>query len=218
MSILADVSGVAAGVIGFVALGAGAGIGIVLAKMLGAKSLANAQAQAKQTIESAQAEAKTCAEKIRLDAEKSLLERKTKAEEELEKGRSELREIDRRLSKREDLFDRKEESLVSKEQALNKAADSMRAREERMSAREAEVEQVMAQQTDQLQRVAGMPPEQAREMLLAPAKKKARHDVAKVVRKTIEDAEHEAKEKAREITLMAIQRYASEHTSESTVR
>jgi len=43
-------------------------------------------------------------------------------------------------------------------------------------------------------------------------------DVAKVVRKITEEAETEAKEKAREITLMAIQRFASEHTSESTVR
>ncbi len=34
----------------------------------------------------------------------------------------------------------------------------------------------------------------------------------------VEDAERDAKEKAKEITLMAIQRFASEHTSETTVR
>ncbi len=42
--------------------------------------------------------------------------------------------------------------------------------------------------------------------------------MAKVVHETIEKAEHEAEEKAREITLQAVQRYATEHTSESTVR
>jgi ribonuclease Y len=42
--------------------------------------------------------------------------------------------------------------------------------------------------------------------------------VAKVVRKINDEAEAQAKEKAREITLMAVQRYATEHTAESTVR
>src|SRR6185295_16145995 len=46
----------------------------------------------------------------------------------------------------------------------------------------------------------------------------SRLDVAKMVRKITDDAESQAKEKACEITLMAIQRYATEHTSESTVR
>jgi ribonuclease Y len=58
----------------------------------------------------------------------------------------------------------------------------------------------------------------AKELLLKRVEEDARHDVAKVTRKLIEDAENEAKAKAREITLMAIQRYAAEHSSESTVR
>jgi predicted RNA-binding protein YlqC (UPF0109 family) len=42
--------------------------------------------------------------------------------------------------------------------------------------------------------------------------------MAKVVAKRIAEAESEAKKKAQEITLMAVQRYAAEHTAESTVR
>jgi ribonuclease Y len=212
------VSATVAGVIGAAAAVVGVVLGIVLAKAMGARTLANAQAQAKQTIEKAQSDAKTSAEKIRLDAEKQLLERKTKAEEELEKGRAELREGDRRLSKREDLFDRKEEALTAKDQALTKATEALKGREDRLGAREEEIDKVLDQQKDALQRVSGMSKDQARDMLLVRVEEESRHEVAKVVRKVVEDAEHDAKEKAREITLMAVQRYASEHTSESTVR
>jgi ribonuclease Y len=200
----------------FAAVGVAAGYG--LARILGAKSLANAQAQARETIDRAQAEARTSAEKIRLDAEKSLLERKSKAEEELEKGRAELREVERRLTKREDAFDRKEEALTAKEQSVSRTAESLKAREEKMGKREVEVEEVLSQQKDLLQRVSGMGPDQAREMMLARVEEESRHEVAKVVRKVVDDAERDAKEKAKEITLMAIQRFASEHTSETTVR
>jgi ribonuclease Y len=196
----------------------GIAVGMVLARVLGAKSLADARAMAKQTIERAESEAKTNAEKVRIEAEKGVLERKTKAEEELEKGRSELREVERRLTKREDAFDRKEEALASKEQAISRTAESLKAREEKMTKREEEVEEVLVQQKDLLQRVSGMGTDQAREMLLARVEEESRHDVAKVVRKVVEDAERDAKEKAKEITLMAIQRFASEHTSETTVR
>jgi ribonucrease Y len=196
----------------------GAGAGVLVARSLGAKSLANARTQAKETLERAQAEAKTTAEKIRIDAEKELLERRTKAEEELEKSRAEVREVERRLSKREDSFDRKEESLSAKEQALSRQADQVRQREERIGAREAELDRVYAEQKEQLQRVAGMSSQQAQQVLLQRVEEESRHEVAKVVRKTLEEAETNAKDKAREITLMAIQRYASEHTSESTVR
>jgi ribonucrease Y len=204
--------------IGVMAALVGIGIGFGLARVLGKKSLADAQTQARQTLERAEAEAKATAEKIRIAAEKDLLERRGKVEEELEKGRSELRETERRLSKREDLFDRKEESLTTKEQQVSRQADQLRQREERINAREDEVERVLREQKELLQRVAGMSGDQAQQLLLQRVEEESRHEVAKVVRKAVEDAESTAKEKAREITLMAIQRYASEHTSESTVR
>jgi ribonuclease Y len=218
IQVLADVSVPVAVVVAGALTVVGIAVGFVLAGVLGRKSLANAKAQAKQTIERAAAEARTNAEKIRLEAEKGLLERKTKAEEEIEKGRAELRETERRLTKREDTFDRKEEALASKEQSVSRTTESLKAREEKMTRRESEVEEVLVQQKELLQRVSGMGPEQAREMLLHRVEEESRHEVSKVVRKVVEDADRDAKEKAKEITLMAIQRFASEHTSETTVR
>jgi len=63
-----------------------------------------------------------------------------------------------------------------------------------------------------------MTKDEAVEELLGRIEGDTRHEAGKLIRKITEEAEAEAKEKAQEITLQAIQRYASETTSDSTVR
>jgi ribonuclease Y len=196
----------------------GLGVGYMIARTIGANALNQATSRAKEIISRAEDEAKIAGEKVRLESERSMLERKERTEEELEKSRNDLRDQERRLEKREDLFDRKEEALTLKEQSLSKSAESLRQREEHMGRREAETAKVLEQQKDLLQKITGLSPQAAQDLLLKRVEEENRHEVAKVVRRVVDEAENEAKEKAREITLMAIQRYASEHTSESTVR
>ena len=63
-----------------------------------------------------------------------------------------------------------------------------------------------------------MSPDEAKQVVLTRVEEESRHDAAKIARKITEEAELEAKDEAREITINAIQRFATEHTSESTVR
>jgi len=196
----------------------GAAFGFILTKSIHSKSIARAGAEAKELIAKAESDANAAAERARLEAEKATLERKQKAEAELEKAWGEHREAERRLSKREDAYDRKEETAAQREQAVNRQADSLREKETKVVQRQAEADKLVEEQAQSLQRVSAMSREEAREMLLTRVQDESRHEVAKVTRGIIEAAERDAKNAAREITLMAIQRYASEHTSESTVR
>ncbi len=213
------------------ALGAGASVGIALGALvvgvvaglvvdrwLSAKSLRAAQEQAKELLARAEADARTAAEKLRLDAEKEALQRKNKLDAEIEASRAELRETERRLGKREDVLQDKEESLSKRDAALGKRDDKLRERERGIETREQEVEEVIRKQTAKLHELAKLSEEQALELLLQRVAEENRHEIAKVVRQVVEDAEEEAKDKATEITLMAIQRIATEVTSESTVR
>ncbi len=208
-----------------VALVVGVGAGLGISKLLIGKTLGQARAEAKEIQARAESDASTAAEKVRLEAERDALERKEKAEKELEAARGELRETERRLAKREDAFDRKEESLAERERQAQNQADRFRQREEKFAQREEaigqkeeEIGRLIAQQKDRLHEISGLSADQATERLLQRIEEEKRHDVAKLVRKIEEEAETKAKERAREITLMAVQRYASDITSESTVR
>lgn len=210
--------GVPGWAIGLLAGVVGAAAGILISRSLGAKKLADGQAEATRLLEQAKTQAAAEAERLRLEAEKSVLERKAKAEQELEVARAEVRDTERRLQKREDALDRKEETLTQKETSLARGLEGVKKREESLDSKEEEIAHLLEQQKEILQRVSGLTPAQAREALLVRVEEDVRHEIGKVSRKIVEEAENDAKNKSREITLMAMQRYAAEHTSESTVR
>ena len=210
-----DATAILAGIGGVVV---GAIAALLVCKLIIGRTLAQARTERDQIIGRAEAEAKTAAQKIMLDAEKAALDRKEKLDREAEATRNELKEQERRLGKREDLFERKEEALSLKESTLAKGAEALKKQEEALARRDAEVAATLVQQRDKLLQITQLSPQQAREMLLQRVEEECRLDAAKVARKITEEAETQAKEKAREITLMAVQRYATEHTAESTVR
>lgn len=169
-------------------------------------------------VEDGRRQAEDAARAATLDAEKKALEKQRKADADAEAKRAELREDEKRLKKREDLLDRKLETLASKEETLTKELASLEARAEKLATREDEVAQTLEKQTQKLVQISDWSREKAREELLRRVEEESRLDVAKVTRRIIDDAQSEAKERAQEILLQSIQRYASETTSESTVR
>ncbi len=202
--------------VGGIVLGLVAGIFGVRA--ISSKALASARSQAEEVIKNAERESEAIKERASLEAERKALERQQQQDAEIGEVRSELKETERRLTKREDLIDRKEETLSEKDQHLSKATDALRAREAKVDDLEKRAEKLIEDQTTMLQKVSGLTMADAREILLERVEENARHDVAHVVRQITEEAEEKANERAKEITLQAIQRYATEHTSESTVR
>lgn len=201
-----------------VALAAGLIGGALGVRFIIGKTISNARAEARSIAERARDEAKGLVERQELEAEKKILDRKAAFEEEIEELRKDHKENERRLAKREDLFDRKEEALAVKEQNLSRQQDALRAREKELVDREVEAKRLVDEQKDQLLRIAGMSRDEARETVLRRMEDDCRLDAAKLSRKIVEEAEAEARQRAREVTVMAIQRYATEHTSEATVR
>jgi ribonuclease Y len=202
--------------IGGVAVGAIAMFAI--SRAMKTQTLAAARAEATRVVEAATSEAKTKRAQAEIDAEKLISERKQKADAENDALRRELKEAEKRLEKREEFFDKKIETVTQKEEQLGKATEQLKAREQDLAKKNEEVADTLRQQKDKLLQVAQMSVDEARRELLQRVEEDSRLEMAKVVSKQISEAESEAKKKAQEITLMAIQRYAAEHTAESTVR
>ena len=193
-------------------------LGVVALGMLRGQSLSRAKADAEQLKKQAEQEAKTIADRARVDADKIALERKSAFESEAEKSRAEIRQTEQRLAKREDMLDKKLETLTTKEDQLTRQTESLKQKEVGLDKKTQELDATLTQQKDKLFQLAGMTPEQAKQELLIRVEEDCRHDTAKIVSKIVDEAQADAKKQAQEITLMAIQRYASEHTAESTVR
>ena len=204
--------------IGFIALIAGLGLGYVLAGFIGSKKLEGLKAEAEVIASRAKEDAKNAADKILIEADRNALARKEAVDKELEAARNEQREFERRLAKREDILDRKEETLSHKESNLSEQSERVEAERERLRAREAELTELKDKQQRELERVAQLDRTQAKEQLLERVAEQTRSEMGRVTREIIEEAEEGAKDEAKEILINAIQRYANEHSSETTVR
>jgi ribonucrease Y len=203
--------------VGIIALAAGMVGMYVFRSMRDKKSLESAQAQSVVILERARKESEDIRQKGELEAKAELVRRSEKFEREATEIRNELRESERRLAKREDNMERKLEALAGKERAVDTANRRLVEQEKALGVRDKQLTDTIAQQKAQLLKVANMSMEEARELLLQRIEKEVEKDAANLIEKRYNDAKEQAANKAREIIITTIQRYAAEHTSDYTV-
>jgi len=152
-----------------------------------------------------------------VDAKAEFIRRMEEFEKQSNKVREELKEAERRLEKRSDNLDKKLDTLATKERMLDQGEQRLKNREASLVRKDEELNKILDDQRSQLLRISGMSVEDAKALLLDRVKHEVEHDAATVVEKTLTEARENALQKSREIVVTAIQRYATEHTSASTV-
>lgn len=154
-------------------------------------------------------EAKTKEKEILLEAKTKALETVDQAKKTEAEFRNQILKVEERLAKRETELDRKNTELEKSKEEL------MRKKEEMAKTAE-ELKEIKGRQLEQLQKISGLSLEEAKKVLLEATEKSMREDLAVLSRKLLAAAREEAGKKAREIVALAIQRCASEVTSEQT--
>jgi ribonucrease Y len=114
-------------------------------------------------------------------------------------------------------FERREDRLSEREQRIDELARKADERAADLDARKAELDRLSADRQAELERVAGLTAETAKAELVAGIENQAKRDAARIVRDIEADARKEGNKRARKIVTLAIQRIASEQTSESVV-
>ena len=152
-----------------------------------------------------------------VESQRKYLETLERFEQETAETRGELKTAERRLSKREDSVDKKMEVLTTKERKIEVAEQKLAERESDIEARSEKVDEALAQQRSELLRISRLSAEQAKQLCLQRIEQEVEREAGDLVDRIITHAEENAREKARYITISAIQRYAAEHTCETTV-
>jgi len=195
------------------------GVIVALAGSLLARSRrkAHARNEAKRILSDAEGQAANIVRQAEIDSKAEYIKSRETFEQDTTQTRKDLRAEERRLSKREDIIDHKMETIASKERAVEVAERSIAERERGLVAKDRQLNDVIAQQKNQLLKVARMSMEEARSVLLGQIEQEVEQDGAKLIERRVTEAKETAEAEAREIIALAIQRYAAEHTCESTV-
>lgn len=202
------------GVVGLILGGVGVFFFIQTA---GRNAITLAKTEAENIRGNAQKEAENKAKELELAAREERQRLKTEADKQNEAQRNELRSLEQRLTKREDTLDRKLDTLSVKEKNLDDLERRLKGREQKVQADEKELEQILSEQRNRLLQVTNMNFDQAKEMLMRRLEDELRGECGALIQKMTEQAQEEAKEKSRQIILQAIQRYASDQSSDHTV-
>lgn len=184
---------------------------------LGKSRIQTAQKESRAILEEAHEKSENIIKAAQVEAKAEVIQKREQFEEETNRIRNEMREQERHLTKREDTVDRKWETVTNKERDLDSREKKLVISEKKINQLQEDLRKTLEQQRSELIRVAGISVDEAKEMLLKRLEDEVRHETSAMIDRVVTTAKEEAAQRSREITINAIQRYAADHTCDSTV-
>ena len=155
-------------------------------------------------------EAEAQKKEILLQAKEQLIQDRNQQERENRERRTELQRYESRVSKKEELLDQRSQEFDKKDKELLQQSADLQKRSEVLAEKEANLR-------TELERISGLTAEEAKALIIKNLENDARHDAQALLNKIDQEAQVTAEKKAQKVLVAAIQRIATETTSDVTV-
>ena len=175
-----------------------------------------AQADAEQLRIRAEAEAEGIVKRAAEGTEQAARDRR-EVEDEIRAVKDEMRELRSDLERRELRIGEREQRLDAEMRRMEERRQALERRRQDLDERATALDEAAASTRQELERVAGLTADDARNELVATMENQAKREAAVTMRNIENEAKAEADKRARKIVTLAIQRVAVEQTSESVV-
>ncbi len=185
-------------------------IGYIIRKNIGEKTIGSAEQKAQNIILDAQNTVENLKKEKVLEAKEEIHKLREDYEKEFKIRRNEVQKSEKRILQKEEHIDRKLENIEKRENGLTK-------REQSMNEKHKEIDSYIAKQVAELERISGYTRDEAKEILLQEVEADIRKDASDMIVRIESEAKEEGDKRAREIITAAIQRYAADQVTESTV-
>lgn len=185
-------------------------LGYLARKRIAEARISVAEDAARHIIEDAEKEAEAKKREAIIEAKEEVHRMRSEFDRECRDRRNELQRMERRILQKEESLDRKSDQLDKKENQIDR-------REREIDRTQAQIERVHEEQRQELERIAALTTDQAREQLLRQAEEEITHEVAVMIKEAEARAREESERCAREIVTQAIQRCAADQVTEGTV-
>jgi ribonuclease Y len=186
-------------------------------KRIAAETIGRAEEQALRIAKDAERDAESRKKESVLEAKEKAHEILMEAERQARLERQQAATLEQTLTRREATLTERQSSIERLEKELNARDRTLSEREKTAAAAAAKYEQLIATQQRELERVAGLTAEEAKELLVKQMESEARHDAANLLKRLDAEARETAIDRAKHYITEAIQRCAAEHAIETTV-
>jgi len=207
------------GVVGviFAGFAFGGADGFFVKKFLVDKKIGDANITANKIVEDAKSEARNLKKEAIIEAKEEVHKLRSEFDRESKERRNEIQKTEMRILQKEENLDKKEESLDKKLEEIDNQRKGLSKKESDLAKKENEVKQAHTRIVEELEKVAKLSKEEAKEQLVEEMKVEAQRTAAVLVREIEAEAKENAEKKAKNIIGLAIQRNAAEYTAETTV-
>ncbi len=195
----------------------GCALGFILYKKRTAQQAKKIEDETKEVLEGARKRALDVESGATIKAKETVLKAQEEIERELRQKRRELQETEKRFLQRESNLDKKVNIIDSKEAHINQKEKTLQQQETYLQEQKQRYETLSSSVNKKLEKIAGMTAIEAKKELKEQIERDARKEAALQVKKIEEEMREESERKARKIISFAIQRYAGDFVSESTV-
>lgn len=192
-------------IIGVIALALGSVLGYFTRQQIAKKQIGTIEARLEKMMEEAK-------HRVR----EMLIRAKDKSIQILEDAKREQKEREQQIMRLEDRLERREQSLDSKTQELEKKYEELSEKANKVKEIKEQLIQLQAQRLAELERVAKMNKEEAKDELLAQVEKEQESILLEKINKLEAEGREELEKKARDILVLAMQRFGASQAAEAT--
>lgn len=192
-------------IVGVVALAGGVIAGYVVRKLV-----------AKNQVDTAEGKAGRLLDEAKMKAKEELLDAKSKGVRILEEVKKEETKRRGSIQQKEDRLEQKELKIDQKISKIEKDKKNLERKAGEIKNIREDVLKVKEQQVERLEKIAEMKKEDAQRVLMSVAEKAHKDEITKGLAALERDKKETLEEKAKDIMVLAMQRYAGSHSADTT--
>lgn len=192
-------------------------LGRFLLQKLNKKAAIELEEKGKLIIKEAELTAENIKKDRILEAKEKFFKLKAEFEEEANRKKNQIISNENKLKQRENTINQKQSEINRKEAELDSLKENVEAQLEIVRKRKEELESKVDEKVKELEKVANLSADEAREQLIETLKDEAESKASALVKDIIDEAKLSGAKEAKKIVIESIQRTATEHAIENCV-
>ena len=177
----------------------------------------NAQSNANKLLENAKKEAEKHKRDTLLELKEESYKLKQQTNAEIKERKQEIKESEDRLITRENNLDKREEMLQKRDMTLEEKENNLLVKQQSLQEKEDKMDKLLKEEVKELEKISGLSKEKAHDLIMAKIESDMALEIAEYIRDEESKAKLEANDKAKQLIVSSMERYADDVVGVQTV-
>ena len=175
------------------------------------------ESKANKLIEDAKKEADKHKRDSLMELKEESYRLKQETDREIKEKKAEMKDTESRLLQREASLDKREEMLQKRDTTLDEKENNLLAKQKEIQEKELKMDELLKQELAELEKIAKFSKEKAHDLIMKRVEDDMAIEIASYIKEQERNAKLEAHEKAKQIIVSSMERYAEDVANEQTV-